>query len=64
MAIGIGRLLHMTSTAHIAGGIDACQLIGTLILCFVGICTPRDFDWPRVGLTAANVWWWRDVKLD
>jgi hypothetical protein len=20
---------------------------GTLILCFVGICTPRHFDWPR-----------------
>jgi hypothetical protein len=25
----------------------ACQLIGTLILWFVGICTPRHFDWPR-----------------
>jgi hypothetical protein len=29
------------------GGIGACQSIGTLVLWFVGICTPRHLDWPR-----------------
>jgi hypothetical protein len=39
-----------------ASGIGACQLIGTLILWFMGICAPRHF-WlaPRGGLTTANV---------
>jgi hypothetical protein len=38
---------HLARNCPSQAGAGACQLIGSLILWFVGICTPRHFDWPR-----------------
>ncbi len=50
---GASRLLRLLGQyqylGQYPGGIGACQSFGALILWFVGICTPRHFDWPLEG---------------